>query len=457
MVLDVCRSVLGNEQDAEDAFQATFLILAQKAGTIRKKASVGSWLYGVAYRTARQARLRSARRQRHESACPRRNAAFPPDDPSWREVQQLLHAELSRLPERYRAPLVHCYLEGKSQEDTARLLGVSRSTLQRRVDSGRALLQTRLVRQGLGPVVVLAAAAWPSVTASALVPFVLQDSTVNAAALIGAGEVVKSVISPRVVALMEGVLKAMFLTKLKVISAVVLTVLVGTGLAGWSYRAMAQTGPYGPRFQPLEHGQQETPSREHRSARPARRTQGAADELDALRLEIDALRKEVRADRERIKALEEEVHARVETPANGYPNQPGAQKRAGTVLQPQVDQARNQALPSLTNLSQNQALQTYPLDQKRNPSAPDIVVTPARLANDLPSDPRESNRAPSQPRERRYDAFAEAEAALKKLRQDPGDKGAAGRLLRATQRLKARAEGGEKPGGAANNSPGKGF
>jgi hypothetical protein len=245
----------------------------------------------------------------------------------------------------------------------------------------------------------------------------------------------------------------MFLTKLKVISAVVLAVLVGTGLAGWSYRAMAQTGPYGPRFQPQEQGQQETPSRVQRPTRPARPAQGgpAADELDALRLEIDALRKEVRADRERIKALEEEVHGRVETPANAYPNQPGAQKRAGTVLQPQVDQERNQALQALSNLSQNQALQTYPLDQKRNPSAPGNVVTPARPADDLPSDPRESNQAPSRLRERRYDAFAEAEAALKKLRQDPGDKRAAELLVRATQRLKARAEGAEKP--ATSNAP----
>jgi hypothetical protein len=110
---------------------------------------------------------------------------------------------------------VHCYLEGKSQDEAAQLLGVSRAALKKRLEVGRAMLRTRLVRRGLGPGAILPFSAWPAAKASALVPFVLLDATVNAVALLGAGEAVKRVISPRVLALMEGVLKAMFLTKLK--------------------------------------------------------------------------------------------------------------------------------------------------------------------------------------------------------------------------------------------------
>src|SRR5262245_26746075 len=111
MVLDVCRGVLGSEADAEDAFQATFLILARKASSIRKTASAGSWLHGVAYRTALKARAQSAARQKHETRAPVRPVSEP-DDLTWREVRRVLHEELAGLAERYRAPLVACYLEG---------------------------------------------------------------------------------------------------------------------------------------------------------------------------------------------------------------------------------------------------------------------------------------------------------------------------------------------------------
>src|SRR5260370_22244877 len=95
MVLDVCRNVLGNEADAEDAFQATFLILAQKAGAIRKQASVGSWLHGVAYRTALKARAGSAKRQKHAARFPRQPSSAAPDDLTWREGHEVLHAQLN--------------------------------------------------------------------------------------------------------------------------------------------------------------------------------------------------------------------------------------------------------------------------------------------------------------------------------------------------------------------------
>ena len=134
MVLDVCRGVLRNEADAEDAFQATFLVLARKADSIRKAASLASFLYGVAYRTALKARDDSARRQRHEAWARQRSTTTDPDELSWREVRQAVHEELDRLPERHRAALVLCYLEGKTQDEAAAQLGWAKGTLKGRLE-----------------------------------------------------------------------------------------------------------------------------------------------------------------------------------------------------------------------------------------------------------------------------------------------------------------------------------
>lgn len=229
MVLEVCRGVLGNEADVEDAFQATFLILARKAASIRKTASLGSWLHGVAHRTALKARLQSATRQKNEVHAPVR-VITEPDDLTWREVRQVLHEELTRLAERYRGPLVACYLAGKTQDEAAAQLGVAKSTLKERLEHGRSLLRARLVQRGLGPAAILIAAAWPS-AAFASVPVALAASTVKAAHLIACGQATTTVVSTKAAALTEGVLKTMLLTKLKF--AVLLTLAlaaVGAGL-----------------------------------------------------------------------------------------------------------------------------------------------------------------------------------------------------------------------------------
>src|SRR5262245_46418973 len=164
MVLHVCRAVVGKEADAEDAFQATFLVLTRKAGSIRKGGSLGSWLHRIAYRTALKARARSVTRHEHEARAPVREASEP-DDLSWSEVRRVVHEELNQLPERYRMPLVLCYLEGKPQEQAADELGLAKSTLRVRLERGRDLLRARLVRRGLGPAALLTAASWPAVTA----------------------------------------------------------------------------------------------------------------------------------------------------------------------------------------------------------------------------------------------------------------------------------------------------
>jgi RNA polymerase sigma factor (sigma-70 family) len=239
MVLDVCRGVLGDGPEVEDAFQATFLVLAQRAGSIRKGASLGSWLHGVAHRTALKARAQSAVRQKHEACAPQRQASVA-DDLSWQEVRQVLHEELGGIPERYREPLVMCYLEGATQQRAAARLGLAERTVRERLERGRELLRLRLVRRGLGPVAVLAVAAWPAATASAAVSSVLVDSTIQAATSVAAGGVVTSAVSAEVAALTEGVMKAMFLTKIKIAAAALLVAAIvsaATVAAGFPVRA----------------------------------------------------------------------------------------------------------------------------------------------------------------------------------------------------------------------------
>jgi RNA polymerase sigma factor (sigma-70 family) len=220
MVLDVCRGVLGNEADAEDAFQATFLILARKAESIRKAASLASFLHGVAYRIALKARDGSARRQKHEARAPQRSTTTDPDELTWREVRQVVHEELARLPERHRAALVLCYLESKTHDEAAAQLGWAKGTLRGRLQQGRALLRARLVRRGLGPGAVLVLGAWPAATETACLSPPLVLATIQAAAA--------SVVSPHVAALTESMVKAMVFKKLK-IAALLLLALAGTG------------------------------------------------------------------------------------------------------------------------------------------------------------------------------------------------------------------------------------
>ena len=129
MVLQVCRSFLRNEADAEDAFQVTFLALARQARSVRKACSRGSGLYGVAYHTALKSRRAAATRRRHEAKAVVEGAAGPPDDLSWREAQEIFYEELAALPEKYRAPLVLCYLEGQTNAEAAQQLGWTKGTV----------------------------------------------------------------------------------------------------------------------------------------------------------------------------------------------------------------------------------------------------------------------------------------------------------------------------------------
>ncbi len=228
MVLGVCRRVLGNAADAEDAFQATFLVLVRKAASVVPRDRVGNWLYGVACRTAMKARAMNGKRRAREHQAGRRTPAAPEAADAWPDLQAVLDEELERLPEKYRAPVVLCDLEGKTHREAARLLGWPDGTLSTRLTAARRLLAGRLTRRGLA-LSAGAVAALVAQNAAAGVPSALAQTTLHAAT--GGGGV-----SAQVVALTEGVLKAMLIAKLKTVTAVVLgLVLLGAGATGLTY------------------------------------------------------------------------------------------------------------------------------------------------------------------------------------------------------------------------------
>lgn len=231
MVMGVCKRVIGNLHDAEDAFQASFLVLARKAASVSPREAVGNWLYGVAYRTARRANAVGARRRAHEKQVkdmPQPTTEAP--DPL-RELEPLLDQELSRLPDKYRLPLVLCELEGRPRKDVARQLKLPEGTLSSRLATARKMLAARLARHGQALSGGLLATLLSQSAVSASVPSALVTSTAKAASVFAAGQVAPAgVVSAKVVALTKGVLNTMLLTKLKIATAVVLMVgLLGGG------------------------------------------------------------------------------------------------------------------------------------------------------------------------------------------------------------------------------------
>jgi RNA polymerase sigma factor (sigma-70 family) len=230
MVFGVCRRLLRRHHDAEDAFQATFLVLACKAATVRDRTALSSWLFAVAYRTAGQARARAARRFAKE-----REAAVSEsytDNHGREDLARLLDLELSRLPEKYRAAILLCDLQGAPRKEAARQLDVPEGTLSSRLATGRSMLAKRLARYGLAPTVGGVAALITANVASASVPAPLIGSTVQAAARVAAGQAVTAVATASVASLAKGVMNTMFMSKLKVPLGLVLA--FGLMTLGWS-------------------------------------------------------------------------------------------------------------------------------------------------------------------------------------------------------------------------------
>ncbi|WP_435016153.1 sigma-70 family RNA polymerase sigma factor [Tundrisphaera sp. TA3] len=232
MVLGVCRRILADRRDVEEAFQATFLVLARKGGSLGEKDPVGHWLYGVARRVALRARSAAHRRRARE--CPGEAPEVAAiDDPPDLELGPVLDEELARLPARYRAPVVLCYFEGLTHDEAARQLGWPIGSVKGRLSRARDLLKTRLARRGYAPagnLGILAGGAPP------VVPPSLLSSTIRAAMAGPASGVVPA----GVASLAAGSLATMFLSKSKLAGAILLV--LGTGAAVMAYQGMGR-GP----------------------------------------------------------------------------------------------------------------------------------------------------------------------------------------------------------------------
>jgi RNA polymerase sigma factor (sigma-70 family) len=241
MVWGVCGRILHNHHDAEDAFQATFLVLVRKAASVKPRQMVGNWLYGVAHQTALKARATRAKRQTRE----REMAAVPEPaatEPGlWRDLQPLLDEELSRLPDKYRVAIVLCDLEGKTRKEAARQLACPEGTVAGRLTRARIMLAKRLARRNVALSGGALAAVLSQQAASAAVPASVVVSTIKAATLLAAGKAAATgAISVKVAALTEGVMKTMLFTKLKTVLAVVLILgFVATGATTLTSRTAA--------------------------------------------------------------------------------------------------------------------------------------------------------------------------------------------------------------------------
>jgi RNA polymerase sigma factor (sigma-70 family) len=233
MVLAVCRQILQHSHDVDDAFQATFLVLVRKARSIRMRDSLGPWLSSVAYRTAQRARA-AASRYRAVTERQLLDAAESPSDADAFNVdlRPLLFEELDRLPDRYRAPIVLCHLEGKTHEQAARLLKWPVGTLSGRLSRGRQLLRYRLVRRGVSVPAAIFATPWLIASQSGLTA-PLAECTVRAATRFAAAQSIPS----SVFSLAQGVLKTMFLRKLSMVSAVLLIGAISGGAIALAHRA----------------------------------------------------------------------------------------------------------------------------------------------------------------------------------------------------------------------------
>ena len=233
MVWGVCRRLLHSQHDTEDAFQATFLILAVKAASIVPRGMVANWLYGVAYRTALKARAISARKQRTEVQVQEMPEPIVEENASWSDIRSPIDEELCRLPDRHRAVVVLCDLEGNTRSEAAIHLGVPEGTIAGWLSRGRAKLAHRLSQRG----VVLPggglALALSHSTASGQMRVALVSSTTQAAIAFAAQTAVATgTISPQAIALTKGVLKSMFFKRIKLPLACLVIGLVsmaGTG------------------------------------------------------------------------------------------------------------------------------------------------------------------------------------------------------------------------------------
>jgi RNA polymerase sigma factor (sigma-70 family) len=246
MVLNVCRRILHRPEDAEDAFQATFLVLLRKAGTQFWRDAVGGWLHRVATRIALRIRSDAARRAAEIRTTEEGILADPLEQLTARELLAAFDEELARLPDKYREPLILCHLEGQTQEATARQLGLSLSTVRRRLERGRQRLHMRLTRRGLALPAALGIG-----TATAAVPASLRAAAMQA---------VSGGVSARAVVLADGVMRATVLASMKATATAFLILGVLAAGAGLAAPHFLATKP--PEDQPPANAPPEKPKNE---------------------------------------------------------------------------------------------------------------------------------------------------------------------------------------------------
>lgn len=242
MVFGVCRRLLRHHQDAEDAFQATFLILVRKAAAIGRRELLGNWLYGVAARVTARARLMATRRQARETADMERIATATREPARATDMTVVIDEEVQRLPSKYRGPVVLYYLQGRTNEEVAGELRCPIGTIKTRLSRARELLRKRLTRRGLALSPAMFSAALLAEASAASLPPVLIDSTLKATMSFAAGDAAAvGLVSAQAAVLTKGVLHTMFVTKMKTLAALVvaLAVVVG-GSGGFAYHVLAR-------------------------------------------------------------------------------------------------------------------------------------------------------------------------------------------------------------------------
>ncbi len=236
LVLAACRRLLASEQDAEDVLQATFLVLVRRAGSIRKHESVGSFLYGTAYLLARKARASETRRKERERAVAEAQPASAPPR-TWDDLGPVLDEELQALPDKYRAPLLLCGLQGKTRDEAARELGWAPGAVKIRLERGRELLRSRLARRGIA----LSVAFLVTSVATAAVPVRTVAGVVEQSLRFAAGQPVNA---PAALEQATGLLRELAVTKVRLIAALAAGVLaVGLGIGGFALTSDRNTPP----------------------------------------------------------------------------------------------------------------------------------------------------------------------------------------------------------------------
>jgi RNA polymerase sigma factor (sigma-70 family) len=381
MVLGVCRRLLRHEQDAEDCFQAAFLVLAQRAGSVRKRESLASWLYGVAYRVALDAagsiaRRRSRERQVEQMPHPEVAPAEPQD---WRP---LLDQELMALPEKYRAAVVLCDLEGRPRKEAARRLGCPEGTLSSRLAQGRSLLAGRLSRRGVAVSGGALAAALAGGAATAAVPAQLVLSTAKVAALVAAGQ--SAAVGSQAALLMHEFQRGMLMAKLKVGAALV-AVAVVLGAGGFAYQAAGQDRP-----RPAKSAE----------VRPATEMDLLRKEVELLKLQVELLQEKVRAQGAELREVKAQATRRAPRAGQTDPDPNGPPAGAG-----------NKAAPG------QQGAPRRPRDTRGATPDPESQAEAAVKALSQVRDPASQAEAALKALRQAPDAVSQAEAALKALRE----------------------------------------